>query len=111
MRGLHKDVWNQVTCMWPETIGRPGSSRPLTKSFIEVECNRAMMARPASMEHEEGSPGDACLVRLEMKLIADVGLVGQPNAGKSTLLQALSAARPKVRAPALGLLHDIDSHM
>lgn len=75
---------NQVTCV--AKGGRHGVGNAAFKSSVNRAPRRTI----------PGQDGDLRHLRLELKVLADVGLVGMPNAGKSTLITAVSAARPKV---------------
>lgn len=79
-------------------LDRPDSTAVLARCGIGGRGNAhfANSIHQAPKFAERGEPGEAKRLRLELKLLADVGLLGYPNVGKSTLIAAVSAARPKI---------------
>jgi GTP-binding protein len=79
-------------------LARPGSEFVAARGGRGGRGNArfATATRRAPAFAEKGEPGESLTLRLELRLLADVGLVGWPNAGKSTLIARVSQARPKV---------------
>src|SRR5436190_6084930 len=85
-----KEILGEVLDEGDEIIVARGGRGGKGNSFFATSTHQS------PREYQPGEDGESRTLELELKLIADVGLVGQPNAGKSTLLSVISAARPKI---------------
>ena len=84
------DALGELTAAGDEMVVARGGRHGLGNARFKSSTNRA------PRRTTDGSSGESRELRLELRLLADAGLVGMPNSGKSTLIRAVSAARPKV---------------
>ncbi len=87
---VNEELMGDLTAPGQTLLVARGGFHGLGNARFKSSTNRA------PRQTTSGTPGEIRSLRLELKLLADVGLLGMPNAGKSTFIRAVSAARPKV---------------